>query len=52
MLFIKISIDFYIVKIKEFKEEENKMSIVWYIGLEWIDYCFIWNLVDYNDEFK
>lgn len=52
MLFIKISFDFYIVKIKEFREEEYKMSIVWYIGLKWIDYCFIWYLVDYKDEFK
>lgn len=30
----KISIDFYIAKIKELKEQENKMSTVGYIGLE------------------
>lgn len=48
----KISIDFYIAKIKELKEEENKMSTVGYIGLEWTDHRLTWNPADYNDELK
>lgn len=46
----KISIDFYIAKIKELKEEENKMSTVGYLGLEWADHRLTWNPADYNDE--
>lgn len=48
----KISIDFYIAKIKELKGEENKMSTVGYIGLEWTDHRLTWNPADYNDELK
>lgn len=46
----KISIEFYIAKIKELKEEENKMSTVGYLGLEWADHRLTWNPADYNDE--
>lgn len=42
--------DFYMEKFKEFLEQENKISVVGFFFIEWKDFCFIWDLIDYDGD--
>lgn len=42
--------DFYMEKFKEFLEKENKISVVGLFFIEWKDFCFIWDLIDYDGD--
>lgn len=51
MMFIEISVFFYMISFKEFVESDGKIGIVGIFGLEWIDVWFVWELICYGDYF-
>lgn len=41
------------MSLKEFLEGDSKIGVVGFLGMEWMDFCLVWNLVDYGgDLFK
>uniref|UniRef100_K1Q867 Neuronal acetylcholine receptor subunit alpha-6 n=1 Tax=Magallana gigas TaxID=29159 RepID=K1Q867_MAGGI len=47
---IQISMDFYMEKLKEFSEKENKISVVGSLSIEWKDFRLTWDPTDYDGD--
>uniref|UniRef100_A0A8W8N6L6 Neurotransmitter-gated ion-channel ligand-binding domain-containing protein n=1 Tax=Magallana gigas TaxID=29159 RepID=A0A8W8N6L6_MAGGI len=47
---IQISMDFYMEKLKEFSEQENKISVVGSLSIEWKDFRLTWDPTDYDGD--
>uniref|UniRef100_A0A8W8NF62 Neurotransmitter-gated ion-channel ligand-binding domain-containing protein n=1 Tax=Magallana gigas TaxID=29159 RepID=A0A8W8NF62_MAGGI len=47
---IQISMDFYMEKLSEFSEKENKISVVGSLSIEWKDFRLTWDPTDYDGD--
>lgn len=47
---IQISMDFFMKKLKEFSEKENKISVVGSLYIEWADFRLTWDPTDYDGD--
>ena len=47
---IQISMDFFMEKLKEFLERENKISVVGSLYIEWTDFRLTWDPTDYDGD--
>lgn len=50
MVLIIININFYLISFEEFVMEKSKMIVMGFFGLEWIDFCLIWNLINFDGD--